>query len=165
MPGSLDLRPMRPADDEFSYAVYASTRAEEMAQVPWSAAQQEDFLRMQFGAQRQYYALQYPDAAYQVIARDGRAVGRLIVDRAGDEILLMDIALLPEARGTGTGTALVRSLQAEAAQAGKPLRLHVEFFNPAQRLYERLGFKIIDSSGIYLELEWRPPANGPAGGL
>ncbi len=108
----------------------------------WSAAQQEAFLRMQFDAQRQSYALQSPAAEYQMILSDGRAIGRLIVDRSGDEILLMDLALLPEGRGAGAGTALVAALQDEASRAGKPLRLHVEFFNPALRLYQRLGFQI-----------------------
>jgi predicted GNAT family acetyltransferase len=40
----------------------------------------------------------------------------------------------------GLGTTLLRNLQSEAAAAGKPLRIHVERFNPALRLYERLGF-------------------------
>jgi hypothetical protein len=41
------------------------------------------------------------------------------------------------------------------AAAGKPLRIHVERFNPALRLYERLGFRQIDDRGVYLFLEWR----------
>jgi ribosomal protein S18 acetylase RimI-like enzyme len=46
--------------------------------------------------------------------------------------------------------ALVRALQAEAAASRKPLRIHVERFNPALRLYERLGFKQIADRGVYL---------------
>jgi ribosomal protein S18 acetylase RimI-like enzyme len=45
---------------------------------------------------------------------------------------------------------------AEASQVGKPMRLHVEFFNRALRLYERLGFSKIGEIGVYYEMEWRP---------
>ena len=65
---------------------------------------------------------------------DGRAAGRLIVDRSGEDILLIDVALLPEFRNGGIGSALVKQVMAEAAQAQKPLKLHVEKFNRARRL-------------------------------
>jgi hypothetical protein len=52
----------------------------------------------------------------------------------------------------GTATAApgrrLRGLRSEAAAAGKPLRTHVERFNPALRLYQRLGFRQIDDRGV-----------------
>ena len=39
------------------------------------------------------------------------------------------------------------------AAAGKPLRIHVERFNPALRLCERLGFREVEDRGVYLFLE------------
>jgi ribosomal protein S18 acetylase RimI-like enzyme len=113
---------------------------------------------MQFKAQRQYYLQEYPSAEYHIIQRDGVDIGRRIVNRAGGEILLMDIALLPEYRNGGIGTALIRDLMAEAEQTDRPLRLHVEFFNRALRLYERLGFSKIGDVSVYFEMEWRPSA-------
>jgi ribosomal protein S18 acetylase RimI-like enzyme len=156
----LRLRPVRREDEAFLLQVYASTRADEMALVPWGAEQKDAFVRMQFNAQRQSYAQQSPDAKYDVILRDEVPVGRLIVNRTGDAIGLMDIALLPEYRNAGLGTALIRDLMDEARAAHKPLRLHVEFFNPALRLYERLGFRKISESGIYYEMEWTPLSRG-----
>jgi ribosomal protein S18 acetylase RimI-like enzyme len=141
--------------------VYASTRADEMAITGWTAAQQEAFLQMQFHAQRQYYLQEYPSAEYHVIQRDGVDIGRQIVNRTNSEILLMDIALLPEYRNGGIGTALIQDLMAEAEQAGQPLRLHVEFFNPALRLYERLGFTRTGEMGVYFEMERRPAPVSP----
>jgi ribosomal protein S18 acetylase RimI-like enzyme len=152
------LRPIRPEDEAFLYEVYASTRADEMAITGWTAAQQQAFLQMQFKAQRQYYLQEYPSAEYHIIQRDGVDIGRRIVNRAGGEILLMDIALLPEYRNGGIGTALIRDLMAEAEQTDRPLRLHVEFFNRALRLYERLGFSKIGDVSVYFEMEWRPSA-------
>ena len=54
----------------------------------------------------------------------------------------------------GIGTTLLRGLQSEAAAAGKPLRIHVERFNPALSLYHRLGFRQMDDRGVYLFMEW-----------
>jgi ribosomal protein S18 acetylase RimI-like enzyme len=149
------LRPVQPEDAAFLYEVYASTRADEMAITGWTAAQQEAFLQMQFKAQRQYYLHEYPSAEYHVIQRDGVDIGRQIVNRTDGEILLMDIALLSEHRNGGIGTTLIRDLMAEAEQTDRPLRLHVEFFNRAVRLYERLGFSKIGDVSVYFEMEWR----------
>ena len=78
----------------------------------------------------------------------------IVANRWSDEIRIVDIALLPAYCNRGLGTTLVRALQAEAAASGKPLRIHVERFNPALRLYERLGFRQIEDKGVYLFLEW-----------
>ena len=147
-------RPVAPGDEEILYRIYASTRSEELAPVPWTAEQKEAFLRMQFRAQSLDYAGNYPDAAFQVILVDGTPAGRLYVDRRGDELRIIDIALLPEHRGSGIGGALLRELLAEAATAGKPVRIHVERVNPALRLYERLGFRRTGDDGIYFLMEW-----------
>ena len=154
MPPTATLRAVAPADEELLYRIYASTRTEELAPVPWTDAQKEAFLRMQFRAQSLDYAANYPDAAFLVILVDGEPAGRLYVDRREDELLIVDIALLPEHRGNGVGGAILSDLQAEAAAAGKPVRIHVEHMNPALRLYERLGFRRIDAGGIYLLMEW-----------
>jgi len=154
VPPTAALRPVAPGDEELLYRIYASTRTEELAPVPWTAAQKEAFLRMQFGAQSRDYAANYPNAAFMVILLDGAPAGRLYVDRRQDELLIVDIALLPEHRGGGVGGAILRDLLAEAAAAGKPARIHVEHMNPALRLYERLGFRRTADQGIYLLMEW-----------
>ncbi len=153
---SLDLQPVRTEDEPFLFELYASTRSDEMALVGWDKPQQEAFLRMQFKAQRSSYAMQFPNADYRIIVHDGRAAGRLIVDRSGDDILLIDVALLPEFRNAGVGSALMRQVMAEAARAGKALKLHVEKMNRARHLYDRLGFSTISDNGIYLEMVWKP---------
>jgi predicted GNAT family acetyltransferase len=68
----------------------------------------------------------------------------------------VDIALVPEFRNAGIGTALLRDLLAEGAAAGKRVSIHVERFNPALRLYARLGFRQVEDKGVYLLLEWTP---------
>ena len=121
----------------------------------WDAAQKAAFLQMQFAAQHAYYQEQYADAAFDVILVGGQPAGRLYIHRRDDEFRIVDIALLPEFCNRGLGTTLLKNLQSETAAAGKTLRIHVERFNPALRLYERLGFRQIEDRGVYLFMEWR----------
>lgn len=148
---------MRPEDREFLFRVYASTREEELALTDWDEEQKGVFLEGQFGAQDAWYRERYPGATLDVIEAGGVPAGRLYVHRREREIRLMDIALLPEHRGRGIGGSLLHDLMTEAAAAGKRLTIHVEEYNPARRLYERLGFRKIDEHGVYHLLEWTPP--------
>ncbi len=154
---SLSLRPITPEDDAFLARLYASTREMELAQTNWNDEQKAMFCRMQFNAQTTDYQRNYPDASFNVIERDGVPAGRLLVLREEGKIHIIDIALLPEHRGAGIGTKFLRELQEEAKAAGKKLSIHVEQFNPARRLYERLGFKQMEEKGVYLLMEWSDP--------
>lgn len=149
----------RAADAEFLYAVYASTRAEELAVVPWTDAQKEAFLRMQFDAQDRYWREQTPAAAFDVIVVDGEPGGRLYVNRLSDDIRIVDIALLPDHRGRGVGTLLIRRVIEEGDETGRPVTIHVERGNRARGLYERLGFRQISTTGVY-DLLSHPPGRG-----
>ncbi len=153
--GTVCLRAAQREDEAFLLQVYASTRAEEMALVPWTNEQKVAFLRLQFQAQRSGYQASFPAAQNWIITRGERPVGRMIVQDGDGEILLIDIALLPEYRGQGMGTALITGLMAQAAGQHKTLRLHVETFNPALKLYERLGFVKTGEMGVYQEMTWR----------
>lgn len=159
---SLALRPITATDMPFLKEVYFSTRASEMAAVPWSEAEKQFFLEAQFSAQHAHYQQHYPTARFEVIERDGIPLGRLYVDRWAHEIRIMDIALLPEFRGQGLGSGLLRQIQAEAALTHKCVSIHVEKFNPAYRLYLRLGFvhaAQTGETGVYDLLVWNAPPN------
>jgi GNAT superfamily N-acetyltransferase len=160
---AVTFRPIRPDDEPFLYRVYASTRDEELRPVDWTPAQKTAFLLQQFQAQHAFYQEQYAGARFEVILLDDQPIGRLYVARWSDEIRIVDIALLPEHRGTGIGSGILQSLLAEAASAGKPVRVHVERLNPARRLYDQLGFLPIEDKGVYWLLEWRPPTVAPDG--
>ena len=155
--GTLTLRPVTPRDDEFLLSVYASTRAEELAQVQWQPEQRDAFVKWQFEMQRREYDARYPDAEYDVIEIDGQPAGRIWIGRDAQQIRLMDIALLPEFQNRGAGTLLVRDLIEEARATKKRLR-HMVFVynNNAGRLYERLGFVVFEEQGGYRHMEWKP---------
>ena len=163
--GELGLRPAGPADAEVLYRIYASTREEELAVVPWDAATKEAFLRMQFTAQHTDYHARYPGASYDLVMAGEQVLGRLYVQRGETVWQVLDIALLPEHRGKGIGARLMTQVLAGAGAADKRVQVHVERFNPAQHLYDRLGFRQIKDQGVYLLLEWRPGTAGPAAGL
>jgi ribosomal protein S18 acetylase RimI-like enzyme len=149
----IELLPVRPDDEEFLYRVYASTRAEELEAVVWDDASKDAFLRAQFAAQDRWYHEHYTRASYQVVVADGEPAGRLYLHRGDTEIRIVDIALLPEHRGKGLGSSVLRDILAEADAAGKRVTIHVERLNPALRLYERLGFSVREDKGVYLLLE------------
>jgi ribosomal protein S18 acetylase RimI-like enzyme len=140
------LRPATAEDAGFLYRVYASTREEELAATPWSAEQKEAFLRMQFAAQDEHYRAHYTGASYDIILVDGAPAGRLYVYRTPREIRVMDIALLPEFRRRGVGERVFRDLFAEADDRRQVVSIHVEYYNVARRLYERLGFRPADTT-------------------
>ena len=157
MTPSLTLRPATSADDQLLFEIYASTRAAELEQVPWTDEQKSSFVLQQHVAQHSAYHQRHPDGQFLVIEHDGASVGRLYrATLDGGEIRLLDIALLPEHCGQGIGTALLRDLMAEVDGGAMTLSLHVEFWNPALRLYERLGFIEAGRNDVHVRMEYRP---------
>jgi ribosomal protein S18 acetylase RimI-like enzyme len=149
------LRPAAEADDAFLGSVYASTRAEEMARTPWTPEQKEAFVRMQYAAQKQHYAAMYPQASHDIIYVDETAVGRLYLNRSAEQLHILDITVLPEHRGQGAGTVLLRRLLEEAGASGKAVTIYVETFNPALRFFERLGFQRDHEEGYQYLMKWQ----------
>ena len=153
------LRPAGPEDEPFLFRVYASGREEELAATGWDDAQKLAFLEMQYRAQSVSYRSNL-ESWYDVIVVDGLDAGRILVDRSDSSISVADIGLLPEYRGRGIGGGLMQDVLDEAARARLPVRLYVEQFNPAIRLYQRLGFLPIGEHGLYVHMERVPPASG-----
>jgi ribosomal protein S18 acetylase RimI-like enzyme len=149
------LRPARPDDEVFLYQLYCSTRAEETNAWGLKDSQREMLLRLQFTARARHYEIAFPQAEHQIILLDNRSAGRILVYRSENEIRLVDVALLPEYRGAGIGSSLVRALCEEARATGKPVTLHVAKVNPAAQLYRRLGFSVIGDIGTDYKMEWK----------
>ncbi len=159
------LRTIRAEDRDFLLRVYASTRAEELALTDWDETQKQAFLAQQFEAQHHHYQTHYQGARFDLVLLDDEPVGRLYVARWKEEIRIMDIALLPEYRNGGIGSGLLRELLEEAAATSRRLTIHVERYNPALRLYRRLGFDPVGETGVYLLLALNPPPDRPPGAL
>jgi ribosomal protein S18 acetylase RimI-like enzyme len=155
--------------------VYASTRELELSDLPWSPAQKEAFIRMQFELRRGHYLAHYPEAQNGVITQHlkskspknqskpgDQAHGQLTEQAFGcvtwqwqnNDLLLIDVALLSAFRGQGIGTALLGNLQAQAHARDCTMTLHVEHTNPAQRLYRRLGFEPLAPNSLHSLMRW-----------
>ena len=155
-PANVTLHPVTEDDYNFLVEVYWSTRADELALVPWTIEQQQVFVQSQFAAQQDHYAKKYPTASHDIIMSNGRPVGRLYVARLEQEIRIIDITLLPAARNAGIGSYLIKQLLDEANRSGKMTRIYVEDFNPSLRLFERLGFSPSEQQGIHLLMQCKP---------
>jgi GNAT superfamily N-acetyltransferase len=157
MPGEVSIRPERlPDDGGFLLSVYTSTRRPELTGLGWSEQQQDAFIRMQFDAQTRHYRESFPDAACSVICVDGERAGRLIVNRAADQIIIVDIALLPRFRRIGVGARLVRRLADQADASRLRLRCHVRQDSTARQFWEHAGFVAQSRDGAYVAMERAP---------
>lgn len=80
---------------------------------------------------------------FAAAAYDGdELVGALIMNKTGmsgyiPENILVYVAVNGEKRGKGIGKTLINAC---LDHAGGDVKLHVEYDNPAKRLYERIGF-------------------------
>lgn len=147
-------RPMTDSDMPFVAALYASTRAEEVASTGWPPETQQAFLQQQHVAQHDHYFTVYPHGEWLIVERAGEAIGRLYLADQGHELHLIDISLVAAERGKGLGSAILDDLLADARARGKGIELYVELFNPARNLYRRLGFARVDDNGLYERMVW-----------
>ena len=161
--GPLRLRPEEEADGPFRFRLFCDSRLPEWDRVVLDPPVRERIMRMQFEAQTATYAERFPQARFDIIELAGEPVGRIVVNRPGPFIHIVDHAIVPSLRNRGLGTAIMRALMDEAAAAGLPVRLKVADANdPSLKLYRRLGFTPIEEAPFYIELEWTAPANSGA---
>jgi ribosomal protein S18 acetylase RimI-like enzyme len=147
------LRDCAPSDRALLLRIYASTRADELAAVPWSEEELDAFIAMQFDAQDRSYRNQFVGGRFSVILSGERPVGRISFHRDREKVTVIDIAILSEFRGQGIGSQVLASVIEEAEEHGLPVRCHVDPLNAAQRLYQRLGFVAIGMDGHLVSME------------
>lgn len=152
------LRPEQAADVDFTRDLYATTRWEELAAAGWPESERTVFLHDQFRLQRTHYRDAYCEACFDLILSGQDPIGRLYLHRGSSDHRVIDISLLPGWRNLGIGGELLRIVQDQARQHDCKVSVHVEFNNPARRLYHRLGFVTTEDKGIYLLLEWHDDA-------
>lgn len=155
LPLGLALRPADESDQDFSEAVFFSTR-EHFYQLPFAAGQLEILLKQQFQLQQTSYTTSFPLAETYIIEQHRQAIGKLMIDTSEDCLQLIDIALLGHMRGKGYGSALLCALKNLARQHGLRLQLSVDQQNTrAKKLYLDLGFRLVGSSATHDQLCWQ----------
>ncbi len=116
----------------------------------------DQLIAQQLVARQRGHDVSHPLARRQILMDGPRPLGRLSVDRAADPWYLVDLAVLPGARGRGLASELLARLQVEARVAGVAIELHVAADNPALRLYLRADFVITATEGPDLRMRWSP---------
>ncbi len=149
---TIALRPEEAADEAFLHRLVTDYAAEQLAAAAWPEPFRTRLLDMQYFARRDVIRADYPNAESSIIAVDGANAGWLVTARLEGELRLIDILLLPEYRGRGAGTAVIR--QVIEAAGGLPVRLSVDTGNHgAIRLYERLGFRRTGGDAVQHAME------------
>jgi ribosomal protein S18 acetylase RimI-like enzyme len=136
------LRPEASSDAGLLLRIYAATRQHEEPMCRWPGAHRARFFALQQQAQDQDYRRRYPEADRWIIELAGEDAGRLLLNKTAGEHRIVDIALLRAFRRRGVGTSVLRALLTAADEAGATVTLSVLADSPAQRLYERLGFRV-----------------------
>jgi ribosomal protein S18 acetylase RimI-like enzyme len=111
-------------------------------------------LRQQFLAQDAGYRGAFPDARFEIVEYDARPVGRIVTARVPEAIYILDMAMLPEWRSRGIGSAILQEIGDLARAAGIAMRFDVLLSNHAAlRLFQRLGFKPVARSEVFMTME------------
>jgi GNAT superfamily N-acetyltransferase len=97
----------------------------------------------------------YPHLRHEIVMCDEGPIGYLAVRNKDEVMFLEKLYLLPAYQNRGVGAALVGGLIDEARAAGKPLQLHIVPVNVgAKRFYERLGFTVAGTAGLFIRMEY-----------
>ncbi len=155
---SIVLRAACAEDEPFLREVYASARAEELAQTGLDEAAKRAFLDMQFDAQSADYKTRLPEADFDVVLCEGKPAGRCYVARSKEEIRILDLALLLAHHGAGIETVLLGRLIEESKETKRPLRMFLDNGSREVSLFEGLGFRCVDEQSVMSLYEWRSAA-------
>lgn len=149
------LRPETPEDQPSLRQLFRMERGMAFALLPLPEEQKHQLLDNQFDFQLKHYRAAYPGFDILVLAHGAAPCGRLCLAREADDMVLVDILIDPARRRQGIGGALIRALQEHASALGLGVRLHVDKTNPAQALYQRLGFTILADKEVSWAMIWR----------
>jgi len=140
LPSGLHVRPSTSGDQPFLELLYKSTRTD-LDLLTADKDFIEELKSSQFAAQTASYEEQFPNAMHFVIEQHHQKVGRVILDFGNTEVLVVDISFIPEARGKGLGSGVMRSFMHVSDQIRTPLKLSVLQENvTAKAFYSQLGF-------------------------
>lgn len=146
-PGSVfTLRPAVPDDGEWVDVLTRSTMRP-YVEATWPEEPEREHY---------YYINRFRLEGTWIILCEGDRAGRVTLTWHDTWIDLEDVHLLPRFQGRGIGAALIGAVLEEAHAAGKAVTLLVLRVNPAQRLYERLGFGVVSSTPQRHFMRWNP---------
>jgi ribosomal protein S18 acetylase RimI-like enzyme len=132
-PNDITLRPAQPADEAFLLDLRKATMTAHLQR----AGEPADDAAHRARLMHRY------DVA-QVICIGGAPAGLLKAHRTDTEWVVVQVQIAPAHQGRGIGERALQTVLSTAQADGLPVSLKVLKGNPAQRLYERLGFVVVD---------------------
>lgn len=142
------LRQATAGDYDFLYRLKATTLKPYVAATwGWDEADQQA-----------RFAAQFRPETSCIVVVDGRDVGELKVERRKDEFHIAGIYILPAWQGRGLGSQIILDVIDRATGEGQPVSLQVLKVNPARRLYERLGFEVVEVTETHFLMRLSIPA-------
>jgi GNAT superfamily N-acetyltransferase len=140
LPAGVALRPLRPTDTRtlatLMAVAYAGTIDDHGEPPSFAAAEAQRTVAGNYGEVQWEASLLAHTSGHE-------SVGTTVVTWDRGHLLLAFTLVAPEWRNQGLGTALIiRTANHLAAQGATEWTLAVTDGNPAQRLYERLGFRV-----------------------
>lgn len=158
-PGEFNLRPIESQDQPFVKQLFRSVRPHlALPGLPTDVV--EALITQQYQLQQNHYATQWPTASSFIILLANGAIGKIVLNEGKQSLHIIDLALMPEHRGKGVGTALLRTIQAVADKNGASVGLSVDKQNSlAKKLYLSLGFRVRDTSDTHESMIFVPNPN------
>ena len=140
LPSGLTIRPLRPTDAgrlaTLMVVAYAGTVDDHGEPPSFAESEARRTLAGRYGEVQQ-------NASLMAHTSNDESVGTTVVTWDRGHLLLAFALVAPEWRNQGLGTALIiRTANRLAAEGATEWTLAVTVGNPAQRLYERLGFRV-----------------------
>jgi len=152
------LRPEQEQDTAFLANLFRVAAGGVLWLMPIDDVMKEKLLRMQLASQAATYRAQYPFARFDIIEQGGEPIGRIVIDPGTEAGRIVDIALLPQRRGRGLGTAILAAVLDRFDRRRQRVLCQVLANNEASlRMCHRVGFRQIGESPPFLHLEWRQP--------
>ena len=135
----IKFRPAVENDIDFLYALHIATMREYVDKTwGWEDAFQEKLFRKN-----------YVPSQIQIITLAGNDIGMISLEEGNEDVFLRVIEIHPTYQRRGLGTTIIQKVIDEAARQTKPVRLQVLKVNPAKRLYDRLGFAVIQETSTH----------------
>ncbi|MBL0795964.1 GNAT family N-acetyltransferase [Pseudomonas sp. B7] len=154
----LVVRPSRASDGPFLQSLYQSARPD----LQWIDGEQEQvqqIVAQQFQVQEQGMGENHPNAMHYIVEKLGTAIGALSTDFGANEIRVLYLAFIPQARGKGYGRTVLQGVQKAAQQVRCPVATVVWANNPhARQHYLALGFAVEERNPAAERLVWYPQA-------
>ena len=133
MPNAFDLRASGASDLAFCWPIYRDAMQPLMP--AWNEAAQRKIVEQAVG-----------HTGTSILQSTKVDAGWLQVEETRNVVQVRQIFLLPAMRNRGIGTDFLTWMKERADRKRKDLILDVMSNNPAQRLYERLGFKAVKTA-------------------